>query len=452
MTTQPRPPGTAAPPERETVRDVPLYAWCLVGTLVFSMFSGYSQLLGLPVPPDRILFAVAVILLALDPRRPALRFQYVYPVMAAIVAWTAWSALTHGVLLQAAPLFALLDRIIVPFAMFVLGALVFTTALRRRILLATLCVLGGYLGLTAVLEIFGPHALVWPHYIVDENIGPPLGRARGPFAAAEANGMTLAMCLFAGAHVWARSAARPMMRLLAAASIALSLAGVVLCLTRSVWLGVILAVLTLGILVKPLRPRLGLLVVVCLGVGVLTLLLVPGLATSLEQRLTMASSIYDRQNTNSAGVRIALLHPLFGVGWQQFVHVVGDYVRQNPDYPLSNVSIEIHNVILSRAAETGLPGAGLLLLALLLGPVAIAWRVRTRPSRTWPHDVGLLFVAVLIVWFVPTMTSPNPYPLPNNLMWLIAGIAGQPELLQSHGALDRRYLDEEVLPSGPDAP
>lgn len=425
MTTASRP--VAAPPTEprdivETPWDaaerVPLYVWCLLGSLVFNLFSGYSDLMGFPIGPDRVLLAAALGLLVIARDRPVLVWRPVYAVMIALVLWTGWSALTHGTLLQKDGLFAFLDRIIVPFGMFVLGALVFTTERRRHLLLRTVTLIGVYLGLTAIFEIFGPHSLVWPRYIMDPEVGILFGRARGPFATAEPNGMVMGLALFMAMTLWHRE--RGIWRLVATLAVPLSGLGVVLCLTRSTWLATIVAGLLLGWFVPSIRRRLPVIVGGLVALFAVVLLSVPAAADALNERFNMVSSVYDRQNTNAAGLRIVEEHPIFGIGWHKFIEVGTDWVRQADDYPVTNVVIEIHNVFLSRAAETGIPGSAMWLLAFLMGPALAVWKMpRAGYARTW----ALLALAAICYWVVPSMTSPNSYPLPNNLMWLIGGFA-----------------------------
>ena len=54
--------------------------------------------------------------------------------------------------------------------------MIYTTERKRQMLLTALVVLGAYLGLTALFEMAGPHALVWPKYIMDPNYGIHFGR------------------------------------------------------------------------------------------------------------------------------------------------------------------------------------------------------------------------------------------------------------------------------------
>lgn len=397
---------------------VPLYTWCFLGSLVFNLFSGYSDLLGFPIGPDRVLFAAAVGLLVLDRDRPRMLWHRVYAVMIALVLWTSWSALTVGTLQSKDGIFALLDRIVVPFLMFALGPLVFRTYRQRDLLLRTMTIVAIYLGLTSIFEILGPSSLVWPSYIMNPDLGILFGRARGPFLNSEANGMVMGISMFMAMTLWSR--VRGLWRVLATVSIVLCVVGLGLCLTRSTWIATIVAGLVVGWLVPTIRRRLPVIVGGTIVGFVLFLLAVPAAAAALDERLNMVSSVYDRQNTNAAGLRIVAAHPIFGVGWHRFIDVGTDWVRQADTYPVTNVTIEIHNVFLSRAAETGIPGSALWILAVLLGPVLAVRRLpRAGDERTWT----LILVAALCYWFIPSMTSPNSYPLPNNLMWLIAGFS-----------------------------
>jgi putative inorganic carbon (HCO3(-)) transporter len=159
------------------------------------------------------------------------------------------------------------------------------------------------------------------------------------------------------------------------------------------------------------------------------LALIPGLRDSVSSRAGNQRSIYDRQNTNAAALRIVDRFPLEGVGWVRFRLVSDEYVRQAPDYPITNIKIEVHNVPLGRAAELGLPGALVWLGSLVLGPIAAAWRSRglSDELRGW----RLLLIGTLTGWGAAAMLTPLPYALPNLLIWLLAGIVAAPRLLAS---------------------
>jgi O-antigen ligase len=290
-------------------------------------------------------------------------------------------------------------------------------------------VLGIYLGATAVFEVLGPASLVFPRYIMDPTAGILFGRARGPFVDAEADGMVLAFSLFASMLSVSRNTG--WWRAVSASSAALSAVGVLLTLTRAVWIGTAVGAVVVMLMVPALRRRIVALVaggVAALGALILA---VPGLTTMLVARLTTERSVYDRQNTNAAALRAVEAHPLDGVGWMQFLGQSTDWVRQADGYPVTHVDIEVHNVVLSRAAELGPVGAAVWVACVVAGPVLAMLRT--------PRDADLqgwrpVFVGYLCVWVVCIMLSPVPYVLPNDLLWLVGGMLLRDHLVGARSA------------------
>lgn len=420
--------ATASPRER-----VPAYVWCYLGTLVCNIFSGYWSLLGLPIGLDRLFFGAGTLLLVLDPtawRGRRLLLRPVHVAMLGLLVIAVLSAAGHDTLVNSYGAFALLDRLVVPFVMFCLAPVVFGTPARRDLLLKVLVVLGLYLGISAVLETLKLWSLVWPRYIGNESVGIQFGRARGPFAASEAMGMACAACSFAAAASVVRF--RGAWRVFSALVVLLAGAGILMSLTRSVWLGAVLGVLALMLVERRLRRYLpAVLVGGALVVGLL-FTVVPGLQDSVDQRAGTVRSVLDRYNTNNAALRVVEQHPITGVGWVKFLDVAQDYVRQADDYAVTNVHIEVHNVVLGRAAELGLPGAAFFLACIVCGP----WRAAVQRGAL-SGDLAVwrsVSIGMTAVWSVTIMLSPVPYPLPNTLTWLLAGIALIPHL--SEGPVD----------------
>ncbi|MEW1958811.1 O-antigen ligase family protein [Kineococcus sp. NPDC059986] len=403
-------------------RSTPAYVWCFLATIVFNIFSGHWDRLGVPLGLDRISFFGGVLLLALDPwawKRRSLVLRPVHGAMFGLLALATISAAGHGTLLNSYGLFALLDRLLVPFVMFCLAPIVFAKAEHRALLLKTLVVLGLYLGVTAVLETLKLWSLVFPSYIGDPSVGIQFGRARGPFAASEAMGMACAACFFAAALAVTRF--RGTWRVVSAAVVVLSAGGVLMSLTRSVWVGLVLG----SVIAMVMTPALRRYIPVALAGGAaavaIALAVVPGLQASVTERAGTSRSVLDRYNTNDAALRIVEQEPLTGVGWMKFLDVSEDWVRQADTYGITNVKIEVHNVFLSRAAELGLPGAALFVACIILGPARVLLPQNYRDAELvgW-RAVSLGMTAV---WGVTLMLSPVPYPLPNTLTWLLAGVA-----------------------------
>jgi len=407
---------------------LPPAVWLFLGGLAANLLSGHSDLIGLPIPLDRLLMIAALGLLAIDPNLPRPRWRLVHTVMGVTILWTALSAMEHETLLDQVGLYALLDRIIMPCLLFSMAPLIFTSRLRRQRLLQLLSLIGLYLSLTAIFQIIGPHSLVFPRYILEQTAGTELeNRASGPFVSSEANGMVMGIAAASAWQLIDGGRQRGIWRTIGLATLFLAPVGLLLTMTRSVWVGAALAFLAVGMLTPKIRRRLPAIILASVLAAGLAFSFVPGVSERLEERATTSRSLYDRANTNAAAMRILEEKPIEGIGWSRFLREGTDWVRQADTYPVTTVNIEVHNVFLSRAAETGVPGALLWIACIVLGPLAAlrALRSQSTERRQW----ALTLSAALCLWFVPSMLSPNPYPLPNYLLWIIAGIVARPTLI-----------------------
>lgn len=402
----------------ESLREVPLGVWLFLAAFACNIFSGQSDHIGLPISLDRLLFPAAFLLILLDPRRPALRTGWLHVAMAAIIVYSGISWVFHGGLNDTTSAFGILDRLVMPFLLFTLSPVVLSTPVRRRLFLVTLTGVGTYLAITMIAETIRLDALVFPRFILEAKAGSLIrgepARASGPFLSGEAGGMSVAMCGI-GAVLLAALGRRGRTPALMIA--ALCLAATVGSLTRSVWLGTVLAVALVLLSSGGLRrfipaALIGLTLALALGSAMF-----PEVAADVVDRGTTSRSLYDRENTNIGALRAIAAHPLLGIGWGQFLTRGTEWVRQADTYPLTTVDIEIHNVFLSRIAELGILLGIVFLAVVLVGPV----RSFLRPT-TLPHAWRLAGAAIFVVWFVPSMTSPIPYPFPNFVMWAVTGV------------------------------
>lgn len=389
--------------------------------LALSIFSGDWSYIHIPVPLDRLVIfvglAAVVFRSVFVADAPRIEVRRIHWLLGAIALYGFGSAAWSGTVTQHVPLFALLDRLgIVPFLLYLVAPAAFATERQRRTLLVTLVVVGAYLGITAFFEMIGPHSLVFPSYINDPGIGIHEGRARGPFLEAGADGLAMFSGAVACVMLWPTVGRR--MRAMLGAIILLCLLGIVLTLTRQVWVGAAVGAVLAMLVSRHLRRWVP---VVCAAVALIVggaLIAIPGLQTKLHGRATTQRSIWDRLNSDDAALRMAESRPLLGYGWGEFTNESPRFYHVARSYPLTSVD-EVHNVILSNAAELGLLVTVVWLGAVLAVMVAPLRRRGPPALESW--KVGL--VAIAVAWFVQANFAPVSYAFDNYVPWLFAAIA-----------------------------
>jgi putative inorganic carbon (hco3(-)) transporter len=401
-----------------------LPAWLFSAAIALTVFSGNWRGLGLPglVSPDRLLLIAGFLaLLVQDPsigQRPYLRLTPTHAVLLVAAAFAICSAVAAGTIAGQATIFPLVDRFgLVPFLLFLVGPIAFADERQRLILLGTFLAVGAYLGITALFQGLGLNALVLPRYIVDLSTEVQAGRARGPFLDAAINGISLFFCAVAAGVAWV-SFPQPWVKRIGAAIALLCTFDLLFTQERSVWVGAIAAVLCAAVAAPALRRRLAIVIplVVLALVGAFALL--PGLYRQTTERIGDQRTEWDRLNLNKAAENMVLARPLFGFGLGTFQERSGPYFEQNPSFPLTNTTGELHNVFLSTAAELGLVGSSIWLLGLCLA-MGGAMLVRG-PPQLYPWRIGLIAMAVM--WLVVANLVPMVQAFPNQALWLWAGV------------------------------
>jgi putative inorganic carbon (hco3(-)) transporter len=397
-------------------------AWVFSLALGLSIFAGNWAEFGvtqLPVGPDRVVLLIALAAFAVR-RTSTVRGSGLDPahwLLLLAAVYTVISAFLVGTLTQAEGMYRLLDTLLIPFAMFVVAPHVFASERQRRILLWMLTSVGAYLSVTALLEMIRFDALVFPHYIVDPDVGFHIGRARGPFAEAVANGLAIFACGVASLILLSMSR-RLAVRMTCIAVAGAASSALVMTLTRAIWLGSAVAILVALLGVRRLRPYAFVAVPFLVAVVFVTMSVVPELQTRAAERRTDQGPIWDRINTNNAALRMLDERPLLGVGWDRFTEESELYLRQEDDMPLTGRGIDLHNVFLARAVELGVVGGALWFAAFVVAIVVPAFAAASRSFEPW--RIGLL--AISIQWIVAANFGPLPYVFANLLLWTWAGL------------------------------
>jgi O-antigen ligase len=403
-------------------------AWTLTAGVMLAVFAGNWDAMGIPtlLAPDRIILFTGVIgVLARAPRsrlRAPFRIEPVHYILGLVVLYVIASAVVVGTLIDQTAFFVLFERFgVVPFLLFVCAESAFRTDQQRQVLLVGLVALGGYLGVTALLEVLNS-PLIFPGYIDDPNVGTLPDRARGPFVEPATNGLALFTCAGACAVAFSRWPSRKA-RFATLAVGLLCTAGLMFTVTRQVWLAAVLATLATMLTLTHLR-RLLLPTTAAVAIAVVVLLsVVPGLSQQVTERRAQQATIWDRINLNRAAINAIEAHPLVGVGWQSFTTRSDDYAELDPNFPLTAVgSVVVHNVFLVYGTELGLIGLSLWILALLLG-IGGTLRRRGPPELVpwWALTLGVF------IFFLAIGTFEFPQAFSNLALWLLAGVvrAGQ---------------------------
>jgi len=403
----------------------------MCAAIVLTIFSGSWSTMGFPgfpFLPDRIMIVGILLLLLLRApgarRTPPIRITGVHLLLALLTLYAIASAAAVGTLGSKAGIFDLLDRLgVIPFAMLALAPAIFCAQRERNMLLGTLVGLGAYVGFTAIFESLGPHALVFPHYIVTADATLPEARAGGPFTSSVTEGFANFACAVAAVIAfsqWRGTKARAC----AAAVAAVCVFGCFVTLERGVWIAAAAGALVSALCTPAGRRWLIPGALCCALVISGALALSPALASRTATRAAYRRSVWDRQNQTSAAVRMIEARPLFGFGWDRFEGEGLDYFRQSPSYPMTGYStaekpLPLHDIYLSMAVELGLVGALLWLVALLWGVGGAIFAGGPRELRPW--KLGLLAIGVffLVIAFV----NPLQQNFTELLLWTWAGVA-----------------------------
>lgn len=399
--------------------------------IVLTIFSGNWSSVGLPgfpFLPDRLVIVgvlAALILRAPGTRgRPAIKVRPVHLLLSLLIFYALASAAAVGTIGSKTAAFALLDRLgIIPFVMLLVAPVIFHGPRERQMLLVTLVGLGAYLGLTAIFESLGPHALVFPHYIVTSDATLPGERASGPFRSSVAEGFATFSCGVAAVIAFLQWSGQRK-RYIAGAVVVVSTLGCFMTLERGVWIATAAGALGAGLATGQARRWL---IPGALGCAVLVggaLFLSPALASKASARVSDERSVWDRQNQTSAAVRMIAAKPLFGFGWGRFVSDSLPYFRQAPNYPMSGYptsenALPLHDSYLSYAVELGLVGALLWFAAIFWGLGGAICNRGSPLLRPW--KLGLL--AMTIFFLVIALFDPLQQNFTELLLWAWAGVA-----------------------------
>ena len=310
----------------------------------------------------------------------------------------------------------LASKFIVPFALFHLAGLVFTTERRFRQFEVFALVVLAYLSFTAIAFLVGAKSLIFPRFILDESLGFHVDRARGPLLQAVANGVSLNLLGLLALHAWRRGSVRGVKVVLVLASLPIAILAT---MTRAVWLSFTGTVLALIFLSKNRALRLACVgLVLMAGLGLVVVLSSHQAAGALSDRLEERGPVDYRQAVYAGGWDMFLQRPLAGWGFHQ---MPGELPRHVSGY--SEKLLYPHNTYLELLVEHGVVGLALYLWLMWemwrlgRGAIPVAEKhgfLDSQFHRMWP--------ILLAVYWVNASMVVMSYQFVNGLLFTMAGM------------------------------
>lgn len=314
-----------------------------------------------------------------------------------------------------------------PFTLFHLARMVFTS--EREIRHFEVLALGvlAYLSFTAIAFLVGAHALVFPKFILDSNLGYHAERARGPFLQAVANGVSLNMLALLVLHAYRRGRLRGLKTLVVLASVPIAILAT---MTRAVWLSFAASLLAVLFFSRNVRLRLAFIALLAIAVAGFGLVMsMTHLSDVLGDRVEETGPVEYRKAVYAGGWQMFLDRPITGWGFHQMPAYLPKYVsefRGKVLYP--------HNTYLEILVENGLLGLSLYVWLMLelwrLGRAIPGHQARglldAEFHRWWPVLLGVYWVNAAVVVM--------SYQFVNGILFSVAGmLAAERRRLEAAG-------------------
>ncbi len=374
----------------------------LVATCVFPAEFFAIDLGGLTWTLDRLCLLCIAAQLAIRWWRGELVYERVLSVDIALVLFSLWliaRTITQplGAMVPGQPptLMHLVNGYLIPFFLYVVLRTANLEPRQLKFPLAILIGLGCYLGITAVFEVAKLWGLVFPRFISDPTIGIHFGRARGPMLQSVRLGVVLLACLvpLLVTTIWLNPNRRFNW---ATAGLLAPLMTVALLVTytRSVWMGLGFAIVTLvwlGLQGLPRRAAIVGMLFAGLAIGIIK---GPDLVAFKREYSAAETreSTYMRAAFAYVSVQMFKDRPVAGFGFNQFqVYNLPYLSDRSTDIRVESIRGYVHhNSFLSLLVDLGLIGFALYTFVGLTSAIQayVLWHTQTTPK--WARGLALI--------------------------------------------------------------
>jgi len=270
--------------------------------------------------------------------------------------------------------------IMVPYAAYFFAKNLVTTNKEKRRFLWVLLILVIYYSITSIAEKFEIHMLIWPKYIL--TIREFSERSNGPFGHAPLFGTVIGMMI--PIHLYFIATVRNQaVKILLFISLMVGFGGLYFTYTRGSWLAGAMALMTVAFLNRRHFLKLVLPAIVVAPI-VAIMFLGMGQDTKMKERVENEDTLGSRFGTFVTATKVWRANPIFGVGFNQYRHVLDNYVEPL-DLPVIGVITVSqfrhnppHDIYFSYLAENGIVGVllqgSIYFLILRIFLAKYAWR------------------------------------------------------------------------------
>ena len=361
---------------------------------------------------DRIVFGVLIFFVALRTlalRDPIPFFAGLSLPMLGLTALSVLRALREPFDAQIWSIIA--SKYIVPFALFHIAVLVFRGSWQRKHFEVFVILALAYLIFVAIAFLMDARSLIFPRFILDENIGFHADRARGPFLQAVANGVSLNIL---GILVIALPQNRK--SIITVLWLVLPLA-ILATMTRAVWISFVSSSVLLGYRLAKhrLQAVYALLAVVGLMIGLAIDVSNQSLKKALLDRTAERGPVEARLAVYEAGWTMFKERPFSG--WPAG-GMYAELARRMEGYHLR--SFYVHNTYLALLVEFGVPGL-ILYGILFFNLFRLAWHCPPGESGT-VASLRKIWPILLSVYLFNAFFVDMAYQFVIGLVFTVAGM------------------------------
>lgn len=343
----------------------------------------------------------------------------IYIVFSMVIAGTFYIE-GQGVLLA-----DFLTGYVIPFSIFILSMNIVDSEEAIKKIFIFFSVIGVYLGITGIFEYLNMRALVFPKYILNQNLGvhAHIGRARGPFLNASVLAIVLAQTFFMSFYLYMQRYEKWSKLLLV--TMMVIMVGFFFTFNRSSWLAIVIACMLIPIAFRQVKRLIVLFIIT--GILIISVNQLGKLGTSrinAEERLSDVNTIYIRLNMYNTALNMFLDNPIFGVGYHKYREESFKYYAPLKGLPDIGEGLILHNTMFLIIVELGL--AGFIMFVFIYIQIL---RTSIKLYRYLPatgflsKGVVVIFWAISLFLFIRVQTSNITHLMfPISVYFLMAGI------------------------------